>query len=226
MPTPVSHNNVCRVDGMQTDCLAVALAWSPQATRLHSIDDKAACRLSSTIASIAVMIAVPFSVFSIVVSISASLVGALPASSAEVDIVPQVEETSHLIPRQWDPTPVEPYTLPIVAELTVSELPAWTPLSTDTLTPTPTPSYTYAETHNDNKNTHTHQIIAGVVGALFIGIPIVGTIFFCMCRRCLGSGGNKGTDEKACEGNQSLMPERESSERTGDVRRGRRSSLR
>jgi hypothetical protein len=58
---------------------------------------------------------------------------------------------------------------------------------TPTWLPSPTPSYTWEETHNDDKNTLTHEIIAAIVVGSFVGIPILGVIFFCIYRKCCGN---------------------------------------
>ncbi|OAL03190.1 hypothetical protein IQ06DRAFT_367784 [Phaeosphaeriaceae sp. SRC1lsM3a] len=145
---------------------------------------------------------------------------ASPISSPEIDTTSTIGDAP---PDQWDTIPTEPYDLPMIPESTAASLLAWAPSTSDTSIPTPTPSYTYAETHNDSKNTHTHEIIAGVVGALFIGVPIIGTIIFCLCRRLRGSSANGDIDDKEDEGSQFLISERQSSERmkNGRVREER-----
>jgi hypothetical protein len=142
------------------------------------------------------------------------------SSAPEIGLTSNIQDELPLVPRQWDSVPTEPYTLPMVPALTTTPPQAWTPLPNATLTlnpsPPPTPTYTYAETHNDDKNTHTHEYIAGIIGAIFIGVPVLGTIIVCLCRKCRGPGKDEEMETKEedeSEGRQSLMSSRYSMER-------------
>lgn len=145
------------------------------------------------------------SVLMIPLALHFASVAALPAYSLEPSIVtkvaistgmpfemPTATSAPALAVRQWDWAPSAPASAPA---WTPAPQPSWAPAPVETMLvtptptwlPSPTPSYSWEETHNDDKNTLTHEIIAAIVVGSFVGIPILGVIFFCIYRKCRGN---------------------------------------
>ncbi|KAF1913096.1 hypothetical protein BDU57DRAFT_597526 [Ampelomyces quisqualis] len=161
---------------------------------------------------------------------------ALPAPSLEPSIVTKVaistgtrfgrttpKAPGAIVHRQWDWAPSAPPSAPAVPAWTAVPQPSWTPspvataiiTPTPTWSPSPTPSYSWEETHNDDKNTLTHEIIAAIVVGSFVGIPILGCIFFCIYRKFRGN--NVKNQGRAGDIEAAKMTSRPGSNGTSDV---------